>query len=78
MSAGIGVIHTGPKSGDKKVTLFGSDCDGGVSAGIGVAHTGPKSGGKKVTLFGSDCDGGVSAGYGSYMPYIQVPNLGAT
>ena len=42
MSAGIGVIHTGPKSGDEKVTLFGSDGDGGVNAGIGVIHTGPK------------------------------------
>ena len=48
----------------KKVTLFGSDCDSGVSAGIGVIHTRPKSGGERVTLSGSDCDGGVSAGIG--------------
>ena len=68
------VIHTGPKSGGKKVTLFGSDCYDGVSAGKGVIHTSLKSGGEKVTLFGSDCDGGVSAGLGSY---IQLPNLGA-
>ena len=46
MSAGIWVIHSGPKSGGKKVTLFGSDCDVGVSAGVGVIHTAPKSGGK--------------------------------
>jgi len=56
---GIGVIHTGPKSGGKKVTLFGSDCDSGVSAGMGVIHTGPKSGGD---IFGSICCDGVSAG----------------
>ena len=36
----------GHKSGGKKVTLFGSDSDGGVSAGIGIIHTGPKSGGE--------------------------------
>ena len=60
----IGVIHTGFKSGGEKVTLFGSDCDGGASAGIGVIHTGPKSGAEKVTLFGIDCDSGVSAGIG--------------
>ena len=46
----IGVIHTDFKSGGEKVTLFGSDCDGGVSAGIGVIHKGPKSRGEKVTL----------------------------
>ena len=34
------------KWGGKKVTLFGSDCDGGVSSGIGIIHTGPKSGGE--------------------------------
>ena len=42
MNAGIGVIHTGPKSGDEKFTFFCSDGDGGVNAGIGVIHTGPK------------------------------------
>ena len=41
MSAGIGVIHTAPKSGGKKVTLFGSKCYDGVSAGVGVIQTGP-------------------------------------
>ena len=46
------------------MTLFGSDCDSGVSAGIGVIHTGPKSGGDIVTLFGSNCYDGVSAGVG--------------
>ena len=35
-----------PNGSGKKVTLFGSGCDGGVSAGIGIIHTGPKSGGK--------------------------------
>ena len=38
MSAGIGVIHTAPKSGGKKVTLFGSNCYDGVSAGVGVIY----------------------------------------
>ena len=38
-SASIWVIHIGPKSGCKKVTLFDSDCYDGVSAGIGVIHT---------------------------------------
>ena len=42
----VGVIHTSPKSGGKKVTLFGSDCDVGVIAGVGAIHTGPKSGGE--------------------------------
>ena len=46
MSTGIRVIHTGPKSGGEKVTLFGSDCDSGVTAGVGVLHRGPKSGGE--------------------------------
>ena len=72
MSAGIGVIHTGPKSGGEKVTLFGSDCDSGVNAGIGVIHTGPKSGGDIVTLFGSDSDGGVSAGVGAYIQVLPL------
>ena len=31
-SASIWVIHIGPKSGCKLSTLFGSDCDDGVSA----------------------------------------------
>ena len=44
-SASIWVIHIGPKSGCKLSTLFGSDCDDGVSAGVWVIHTGPKSGG---------------------------------
>ena len=56
VSAGIWVIHTGPKSGGELVTLFGSYCDDGVSAGIWVTHTGPKSGciwafGHKVTYW---------------------------
>ena len=51
----IGVIHTGHKSGAEKVTLFGIDCDSGVSAGIGVIHTGPKTDGD---IFGIDCDSG--------------------
>ena len=54
VSAGIWVIHRGPKSGCKLVMLLGSYCDDGVSAGIWVTHTGPKSGciwafGHKVT-----------------------------
>ena len=64
VSAGIGVIHTAPKSGGEKVTLFGSDCDGSVNSGMWVVHTGHKSGGEKVTLFGIDCYDGVSAGIG--------------
>ena len=47
MSAGIWVLHTGPKSGGH---AFGGYCDDGVSAGIWVIHTGPKSGGEQVTL----------------------------
>ena len=39
VSAGIWVIHRGPKSGCKLVTLFDSYCDDGVSAAIGVQHT---------------------------------------
>ena len=35
MNAGIGVIHTGPKSGDEKFTLFCSDGDGGLNDGQG-------------------------------------------
>ena len=52
MSAGIWVIHTGPKSGGEQVTLFGGYSYDGVSAGIWVIHTGPKSGGDQGTLFG--------------------------
>ena len=37
-SASIWVIHIGPKSGCKLSTLFGSDCDDGMSAGIWVIH----------------------------------------
>ena len=51
VSAGIWVIHTGPKSGGELVTLFGGYCDDSVSAGIWVIHSGPKSGYKLVTLF---------------------------
>ena len=51
MSAGIWVIHTGPKSGGELVTLFDSYSYDGVSAGIWVIHIGPKSGGELVTLF---------------------------
>ena len=39
VSAGIWVIHRGPKSGCKLVTLFDSYSNGGVSAVIGVQHT---------------------------------------
>ena len=39
VSAGIWVIHTGPKSGGELVTLFDSCCNDGVSAGIWVIHT---------------------------------------
>ena len=56
VSAGIWVLHTGPKSGGELVTLFGGYCDDSVSASIWVIHTGPKSGGKLVTLFGSYCN----------------------
>ena len=44
-SASIWVIHIGPKSGGKLVTLFDSYSFEGVSAGIWAIHTGPKSGG---------------------------------
>ena len=62
VSAGIRVIHSGPKSGGDLVMLFCGYCDDGVSAGIWVIHTGPKSGGELVTLFGGYCDYSVSAG----------------
>ena len=39
VSAGIWVIHTGPKSGGELVTLFDSYSYEGVSAGIWVIHT---------------------------------------
>ena len=39
MSAGIWVIHTGPKSGGELVTLFDSYSYDGVSAGIWVIFT---------------------------------------
>ena len=37
--SGIWVIHIGPKSGCKLVTLFDSYSNDGVSAVIGVQHT---------------------------------------
>ena len=40
VSAGIWVIHTGPKSGGELVTLFDSYSYDGVSAGIWVINTG--------------------------------------
>ena len=52
-------MHICAKSGCKKVTLFGNDCDDGVSACIWVIHTGAKS--RRSLIFGSDCDDGVSA-----------------
>ena len=58
-SAGIWVIHTGPKSGGELVTLFGSCCDDGASVVIGVQQTTSKSRGELVTLFGSCYDDGV-------------------
>ena len=39
VSAGIWVIHTGPKSGGELVTLFDSYSYNGVSAGIWVILT---------------------------------------
>ena len=47
VSAGIWVIHTGPKSGCQLVTLFGGYSYDGVSAGIWVIHRGGKSGGSR-------------------------------
>ena len=44
VSAGIWVIHTGPKSGVVGDAIDGYSY-GGVSAGIWVIHTGSKSGG---------------------------------
>ena len=76
MSAGIWVIHTGPKSGCKLVTLFGGYSYDGVSAGILVIHTGPKCGFKLPTLFDSDCDDGVSATIG--VQHTEVPSLRGT
>ena len=46
VSAGIWVIHTGPKSGGELVTLFGGCCNDDVSACIWVIHTGGKYGGE--------------------------------
>ena len=40
VTAGIWVIHTGPKSGGDQGTLFGGYSYDGVSAGIWVIHTG--------------------------------------
>ena len=51
VSAGIWVIHSGPKSGGELVTLFGGYCDDSVSAGIWVIHSGPKSGGDILSHF---------------------------
>ena len=45
MSAGIWVIHTGPKYGGHAFDSYSYD---GVSAGIWVIHTGPKSGGQTL------------------------------
>ena len=39
VSAGIWVIHTGPKSGCQLVTLFGGYSYDGLNAAIGVQHT---------------------------------------
>ena len=39
VSAGIWVIHTGPKSGGELLTLFDSYSYDGVSVGIWVIHT---------------------------------------
>ena len=52
-SAGIWLIHKGPKSGGELVTRLGSYSYDGVSTGIWVIHTGTKSGGEVVTLFDS-------------------------
>ena len=38
VSAGIWVIHTGPKSGCKLVTLFGGYSYDGLNDAIGVQH----------------------------------------
>ena len=57
MSAGIWVIHTGPKSRGELVTLFGGYCDDSVSAGIWAIQMG----GKLVTLFDTYCHDGVDA-----------------
>ena len=73
VSAGIWVIHTGPKSGCKLVTLFGGYSYDIMSACIWVIHTGPKSGCKLVTLFGGYSYHSLLV----YWSYTQVPNLGA-
>ena len=39
VSAGIWVIHRGPKSGCKLVTLFGGHSYDGLNAVLGVQHT---------------------------------------
>ena len=39
VSAGVWVIHTGPKSGCKLVTLFDSYSYDGMSAGVWVIYT---------------------------------------
>ena len=44
MSAGIWVIHTGPKSGGELVTLFGGYGDDSVSTGIWVIQMGGQTG----------------------------------
>merc|ERR1711873_363136 len=72
----IWVIHSGPKSGCKLMTLFGGYSYYGVSAGIWVIHTGPKSGCKLVTLFGGYSYYGVSAGI--WVIHTEVANLGVS
>ena len=47
VSAGIWVIHRGPKSGGEQVMLFCGYSYDGVSAVILVIHSGPKSGGSR-------------------------------
>ena len=75
VSAGIWVIHTGPKSGGELLTLFDSNSYDGLSAGIWVIHRGAKSWCKQVALFGGYSYDGVSAGI--WVLHTEVPNLGA-
>ena len=47
VSAGIWVIHSGPKSGGEQVTIFGGYSYDNMSVGIWVIRRGPKSGGSR-------------------------------
>ena len=75
VSAGIWVIHTGPKSGGEQVTLIGGYSYDGLNAAIiGVQHTEVSNLG--VMLFEGYSYHGLNAIIG--VQHTEVPNLGAS